>query len=586
MPENPAFEFVPLRPTVEIHLPDGRVIRGPRQAVVGDFLEPFQAEGDPNGPPIVGAIVNGELRELTYPISIESYVQPITMSDADGMRIYRRSLTFILETAFEDLFPGAVLTIDHSVSSGGYFCQISGRAPLNPDELATLERHMQQLVSQDLPLKRSQVPLSEATAYFTACGHTDKVRLLSHRQKDYLTLYSLGEHRDYLHGYMVPSTGYLRWFALVITGEGFTLRFPRRHQPTRLLPMPDYPKLLAAFRQYGDWLNRLEISSTGILNDSILDGRIREVILVSEALHEQQVADISDLITARLNQLRIVLIAGPSSSGKTTFSKRLTIQLLAHGVSPFPLEIDNYFLDRDRTPRDEHGQYDFESFHALDIQRMEADIRRLIAGESVQLPRYNFITGLSEPGEVIQLQREQIIIMEGIHGLNPDLMSAIPHEQTFRIYVSALTQLNLDRYNRVSTTDTRLLRRIVRDARERGYSARDTIQHWESVRRGEKNYIFPYQENADVMFNSALVYELAVLKPMAEPLLRQVPYYTPEYVEAKRLLAFLEWFVPLESTAIPDNSILREFIGGSNLSDFTLWKSIGDHNPHLLNHNR
>jgi uridine kinase len=277
------------------------------------------------------------------------------------------------------------------------------------------------------------------------------------------------------------------------------------------------------------------------------------------------------LVAARLNDVRLVLVAGPSSSGKTTFSKRLTVQLLAHGVSPFPLEMDNYFLDRARTPLDENGVYDFESLRALNRQQLAADLKRLIDGEAVQLPHYNFLTGASEPGEIHQLDPGQIIILEGIHGLNPGLLPEISPEQTFRVYVSALTQLNLDRHNRVSTTDTRLLRRIVRDAQERGYNALETIRRWESVRRGEKRYIFPYQENADVMFNSALVYELSVLKPLVEPLLRQVPYGTPEYIEAKRLLAFLEWFLPLEGDLIPDNSILREFVGESILKDFRLW---------------
>jgi uridine kinase len=566
--ETLEIEFVTPRPTVEIHLPDGRAISGPRGTPVGDFLRLLEKE---TTAPIVGAIINGELRELTYPIQMDAKVKPITTSDADGARIYRRSLVFLLETAFEEIFPGAVLTVDHSVASGGYYCQVSGRPPLTQAELNLLEERMRQMVEQDLPFERQEVPISQAIEYFKAKGAEDKVRLLAHRQKDYLTLYQLKEHRDYHHGYMVPSTGYLRWFALSPTGEGFTLRFPRRHAPTELLPFAEYPKLLSTFRQYGDWLQRLGISSVGALNDAIRANRIGEVILVSEALHEQQISEIAAQIASRLDQVRVVFIAGPSASGKTTFSKRLSIQLLARGISPFPLEMDNYFVDRELTPRDENGELDFESIHALNRERLVDDLRRLSAGETVQLPRYNFQKGKSEPGQIIQLKSNEIIILEGIHGLNPALTTDIPPEHTFRIYVSALTQLNLDRHNRVSTTDTRLIRRIVRDARERGYTAQQTIQRWESVRRGEKRYIFPYQENADVMFNSALVYELSALKPFAEPLLRQVPFGKPEYVEAKRLLAFLEWFLPLESDLIPDNSILREFIGNSILRDFTIW---------------
>jgi len=564
----PDINFVQPRPTIEIHLPDGRAICGPRGSSVGELLKIL----DPETPaPIVGAIVNSELRELTFPLHLDAKVQPVTMGDPDGARIYRRSLVFLLESAFSNCFPTAVLTVDHSVASGGYFCQVSGREPLSETDLKTLDQTMRKLVSANLPFKRSEVPLAEAIEYFKAEGATDKVRLMTHRRKDYLTLYRLGGHRDYHNGYMEPSTGYLRWFELYPTEEGFTLRFPRRHAPTTLLPLPEYPKLLATFRQYGDWLQRLGISNVGSVIDSILAQRESELILVSEALHEQRVSEIAAQIASRSNHIRAVFVAGPSSSGKTTFSKRLSVQLLARGVSPFPLELDNYFIDRSLTPLGEDGKPDFESIEALDRQRLSNDIRHLIVGECVQIPRYNFVTGQSEPGEEIQLKSGEIIILEGIHGLNPALVTGIQAEQAFRIYVSALTQLNLDRHNRVSTTDTRLIRRIVRDARERGYNATQTLQRWESVRRGEKLYIFPYQENADVMFNSALVYELSVLKKLAEPLLRQVPYNKPEYVEAKRLLAFLEWFLPLESDLIPDNSILREFIGGSNLKVFKLW---------------
>jgi uridine kinase len=336
--------------------------------------------------------------------------------------------------------------------------------------------------------------------------------------------------------------------------------------------LPDYPKLLIAFRQYGDWLDRLGIANVGMLNDAILNGHIREIILASEALHEQHVADIARQIVEH-GQVRLVLISGPSSSGKTTFAKRLAIQLIAQGYTPYALEMDNYFLDRDQTPLDEDGKPDFESVRALDMYLLAFHVKRLIAGERLQLPHFNFNTGKREPGESIQLQAGQIIIMEGIHGLNPELNLDLPPEQVYRIYVSCLTQLNLDRHNRISTTDTRLLRRIVRDARERGYTAHDTINRWDAVRRGEKLFIFPFQENADVMFNSALAYELSALKLLVEPLLRQVTLGTPEYIEAKRLLAMLEWFRPVATDLIPENSILREFIGGSILQEFTLWQN-------------
>ncbi|MCJ7512989.1 MAG: nucleoside kinase [Anaerolineales bacterium] len=567
MSEESVVNWSEARTTVQVILPDSRVLEGPRGATLAEFLAPV----DPDQAPVVGAVMNGELRELTYPVEIDSRVRPVRMSEADGMRIYRRSLTFLLAAAFEDLFPGTNLTVDHSVASGGYYCQVSGREPLSALELSRLEGRMRELVQADMPFAKIQVPLDEAIRTFEEKGYRDKARLLSHRRKPHLVFYELVGFRDYHHGYMVPTTGYLQWFGLSQIDNGFTLRFPRRHRPTELLPLPDYPMLLSTFRQYGDWLDRLGISSAGILNDAIAAGRARELILVSEALHEGRVAEIAALVAERQPAVRAVLIAGPSSSGKTTFSKRLAIQLLARGSSPFPVEIDSFFVDRDRTPRDENGEFDFESLGAVDLARLNHDLRLLVKGESVQLPRYNFKAGKQEAGDVVQLQPGQVIILEGIHGLNPDLVPELPQPSTFRIYASALTQLNLDRYNRVSTTDTRLIRRIVRDAKQRGYNASETIRRWESVRRGEKRYIFPFQENADVMFNTALVYESSALAPLAEPLLRQVAFGTAEHVEAKRLLSFLEWFLPLDTELIPDNSILREFIGGSILERFDLW---------------
>ena len=566
MSTNSTFHLVSPRPDVEVHLPDGRVVSGVRNAPVRDFLKALDFPV-----PIVAAAVDGELRELNYPIRMEAKVRPISMAESDGALIYRRSLNFLLEMSFTDLFPGASVRIDHSISFGGYYCQVLGRGPLSQDELAKLKEHMRELVEADVPFERKEVPLQEAIAYFKSIGYDDKVRLLKYRRKPYLTLYRLGDRMDYHHGYMVPSTGYLKWFELFAVNGGFTLRFPRRHAPTELEPITHYPQLLAAFRQYGAWLERLDIDNVGALNDAIESGRVHEVVLVSEALHEQNVADIARQVAARDQHL--VLIAGPTSSGKTTFSRRLTIQLLALGISPYPLELDNYFVSREDTPLGEDGRPDFEALGALNLERLAEDLQALVAGKRVQLPHYDFERGCPEPGEFVQLRAGQPIIMEGIHGLDPKLLPRDLGSQAFRIYVSALTQLNLDRLNRVSTTDTRLMRRIVRDARERGYSARDTISRWESVRRGEKKYIFPYQEHADVMFNSALVYELSVLKPLVEPLLRQVPYGIPEYIEAKRLLAFLEWFLPVDPSLAPENSILREFLGGSVLREFRAWRS-------------
>lgn len=570
MTQNTAIHLTSPRKTIEVHLPNGYVLSGPRGATLEEFL---RADPTPR-PPVVGAVVNNKLSELMQPVMRDADVRPVTMGEADGMRFYRRSLTFLLESAFNDIYPDAYLTIDHSITSGGYFCQVYRRAPLDQDELGAVEQRMRELVEADIPFKKTKVPLEEAIAHFEKKGYEDKVRLLAHRDKDYLVLYEFGEHRDYHHGYMVPSTGYLQWFGLVSMEEGFILQFPQRGAPTTLQAIPeDYTQtLLSIFQRYGDWLQRLGLDSVGPLNDVIDAGKIRKVILVSEALHEQHIAEIAAKIAERAKDLHVVLIAGPSSSGKTTFSKRLSIQLLARGISPFPLEMDNYFVSRERTPRDENGEYNFEALEAVDRERLGNDIERLIAGERVQLPSYDFHTGTSGVGETVQLRAGQIIILEGIHGLNPKLVPNIPAKYTFRIYVSALTQLNLDRHNRVSTTDTRLIRRIVRDAHSRGYTAQETISRWDSVRRGEELYIFPYQNQADAMFNSALAYELSALKTLAEPILRQVSHKTVEWIEANRLLSFLEWFSPLDREMIPDNSILQEFIGGSNLADFKLWE--------------
>ena len=561
-------EFVVPSDQIEIHLPDNRTLRGPRGATAESLLQPIVAELPA---PLVGVVVNGELFELAHPIDMEAQVRPVTMADADGARIYRRSLTFLLEAAFRHVFPGAMLLVEHSFPSGGYFCNVRGRAPFTDEELKILEAEMRRLVAQNLPFCLREVPVAEAIAWFEGRHDLDKARLIRHRRKPTVRFYRLGDCFDYHHGFMVPSTGYLSWFELSPVDGGFALRYPRQHTPTQLAPAVEYPKLLTTFSQYGAWLERLGISSVGALDDAIKAGRSREIILVSEALHEQNIAGIARQIAERGQKARLVLIAGPSSSGKTTFSRRLAVQLLALGFSPFALELDNYFTEREHMPRDANGQTDYETIEALKLGQLADHLQRLLDGEEVQLPRFNFQAGRQDPGEVVRLRPEQLIILEGIHGLNPRLIPPSLAVQSFKVYASALTQLNLDRHNRVATTDTRLIRRIVRDARDRGYNASDTLGRWESVRRGEKLHIFPYQENADTMFNSALVYELSVLGPLAEPLLRQVAHGTPEYVEARRLLAFLDWFLPIEPGWVPDNSILREFVGGSILKDFKIW---------------
>ncbi len=553
------------RDSVQVWLDDGRVFEGP----VGTPLERFVRTAGLDAPiPTVAALIDNELRELAYRVEEDVEVSPVTMANSDGFRIYRRSLAFLLVTAVHELFPEASVYVDHSLTFGGYLCQAEGRGPFSQEELAQIEARMWEIVRADEPILKERVPLGDAVALFEARGENDKVRLLSRRRKDYLTLYQLRGFRDYFHGYMVPSTGYLSLFALQPYPPGFALRFPRSDPAMVLQPFADYPKLVSVFREYGEWMELMGIRDVGSLNEAIAGERVREVVLVAEALHEQRVARIAEEIALREGKVRLVLVAGPSSSGKTTFAKRLSIQLLALGLRPFALELDAYFVDRDKTPRDERGEYDFESLGAVDVALFNEQLLQLLAGQEVTLPRYNFQRGRREVGHTVRLRPDHVLIVEGIHGLNPDLVPAIPPEATYRVYVSALTQLNIDKHNRVPTTDTRLIRRTVRDAAHRGYSAQQTIDRWSSVRRGEKRWIFPFQEHADVMLNSALVYELAVLKPFAEPLLRQIEPGTRAYVEAKRLLAFLEWFEPLKPDLVPDNSILREFVGGSILRDF------------------
>jgi uridine kinase len=517
---------------------------------------------------IVAALVNGKLSELTQPITQDADVVPISTTDSDGTRIYRRSLSFLLVTAVHELYPHVRITIDYAMPLGGFFCQVEGREPFTAEEVALIERRMWEIVEEDAPISRERVPVTEAMALFDERGYNDKVRLLKDRRKDYLKLYMLHGIKDYFYGYMVPSTGYLHTFYLRHHPPGFILQYPTREHPTVLPAYREYPKLAAAFREYGQWMRVMKMDTVASLNEAIQTERIREVILVAEALHEERIANIAHQIAHRESQVRLVLIAGPSGSGKTTFSKRLSVQLMAYGIRPVPLALDDYFMDRQKTPRDEHGQYDFETLDALDLQLFNEQLLALIAGQEVILSRYNFKTGKREWGRTLSISDEHVILVEGIHGLNPDLVPNVPPEQIYRIYVSALTQLNIDHHNRISTSDTRLLRRIVRDAAYRDYSAQETIKMWEKVQGGEWRNIFPFQENADAVFNSALVYELAALKPFAEPLLRQVEPGTMEYVEVKRLLAFLNWFLPCAPDLIPDNSILREFIGGSILHDF------------------
>ena len=555
-----------MRPEIQVRLSDGRVFEAPRSTCLLEIFR--EAFSRPTDPP-VAAIVDGDLRELAVPIERDVDVAPIFLSDSDGIRIYSRSLSFLLVGVIYELFPGTSIHIDYSVPHGGYFCRVIGRDAFSIDDLNRIKERMMQLVREDRPIVRRRCSLDEATAIFEARGEESKSELLRERSVDHIHVYDLNGFTDYFHGYMVPTTGVLKTFALETFSDGFVVRFPRRENPTRLLPPKRFTALREVFDEYGEWLSRMGVSNVAELNRAIREGQIDQMILVAEALHEKRIADIAGHISRNHKEgIHLVFIAGPSSSGKTTFSRRLSIQLLAAGLEPFPMEMDAYFHPRALLLERYGDKTDYDSLDALDIERFEEDLHRLVRGETVTLPHYNFKTGAREDGATVSLQPNQVLLAEGIHALNPKLVKEMPSDQSFRIFVSALTQLNLDIHNRVSTTDNRLIRRLVRDHIYRGYSAEGTLALWENVRRGEKENIFPYQEAADAMFNSALGYELAILKPHVEPLLQQV--CDPRLrIEADRLLGLLRWFDDYETAIIPRNSILREFIGGSILREFS-----------------
>ena len=554
----------PPRQRVQVTFSGGRIYEGPVGAPLTDFVE--AAFGQPRAP-IMAALVDGEPRELCWPVERDVQVQVMDVTSGDGMRIYQRALTFLLVVAVRELYPKARVFVDHSITLGGFFCEVRDHDPFSPEDLEAIKRRMGEIVAADAPITQETLSAEEARAHFGAQGYDDKVELLR-RHRGKVTVYCLEGVRDYFYGPMPPSTGALGVFDLEHYPPGFILRMPRREHPDALPPFRDVPKLMEVFRDSAQRLRILNIPDIGSLNRAVEEGRIHQAVLVSEALHENRIAHIANAIVAQRERLRLILIAGPSASGKTTFARRLTIQLMANGLRPFALGLDDYFVDREHTPLDEEGEYDFESFDALHLDIFDQHLTALLRGERVRMRRFDFPSGRGMEADEVELPEDTVIIIEGIHGLNPALVSGVPPEQVHRVYVSALTQLNIDHHNRVPTTDTRLLRRIVRDAQYRGATAQQTIERWESVRRGEERNIFPYQENADVMFNSALVYELAVLKLFAEPLLLGVSRGGIEFVEAQRLLAFLRWVRPCDADLVPDNSLLREFIGGSNLREF------------------
>ncbi len=571
---NQNIVVAPPRETVQVTFVEGFTLEGPVGTTIEAFLRAAESQFPiPYDSALMGGVLDGRLRELSFCIARDGVLQPVLLSSSDGGRMYRRSLVMLLATAAEELWPGTKVNVSYSVSEGGFYCTLTNHPPLAHAELERLEQHMRAIVAEDAPITKELVPLEAALKLFQSRGEDDKLRLLEQRSRNDLTLYTLHGRSDYFYGYMLPSTGSMTIFRLVSAGDGFILQYPRKENPAELVPIDPDSKINEVFRQADDWLRKMQVEDIGQLNRIVRRDRIQELVLVAEALHEQRIAAIASEISQRhdAHGTRIVLIAGPSSSGKTTFSKRLAIQLLAHGLRPFTLEMDNYFVDRDLTPRDETGALDFDALGAVNVPLFNQQLAELTRSVEVRLPLFDFVAGKSLDGRLVQLAENQIIIIEGIHGLNPMLLPSLPRESVFRIYVSALTPLNVDLHNRVPTTDTRLLRRMVRDAAYRGHLATDTIVRWPSVRRGEKRNIFPHQENADIIFNSALVYELAALRPLAEPLLLQVPPGTPAHIEANRLLSFLKWVQPMtpeQVALIPDTSLLREFIGGSILADY------------------
>lgn len=513
---------------------------------------------------IVLARVNGKLTELNKEITNNSKISFITTASTCGMDTYKRSATLMMLKAFYDICGKnniERLCVRYSLSKG-YFCKLFGNVKVTPELLQEVYKYMMQMVNKDYPIKKYTLETSVATDNFKKHGMDDKVKLFKYRNNSTVNVYSLNGFEDYFYGYMVPSTKYIKYFELYQFDDGFVLQLPTKENPTEVPKFEPQRKMYNVLKESSKWSEMLEINTVGALNDIISSSSIEDMILVQEALQEKKIGDIAEEIKNRGN-VKYVMIAGPSSSGKTTFSHRLSIQLRAIGLKPHPIAVDDYFVDRINSPKDENGNYNYEILEALDVKKFNEDMIALGNGETVELPTYNFVTGKREyKGKKLKLGKDDVLVIEGIHCLNDGLSYALDKENKFKIYVSALTQLNIDEHNRIPTTDGRLLRRIVRDARTRGTNARETISRWQSVRKGEENYIFPYQEEADVMFNSALIYELSVLKQYAEPLLYQIPRNCPEYDEANRLIKFLNYFLGVSSERIPTNSLVREFVGG------------------------
>lgn len=509
---------------------------------------------------IVAGKVNNHIRELKYSLNENCKVEFLDISNPDGNRIYQNGLVFIYIKAIKEILGETSITIEHSLSKGLY-SEIKYHRPINQEDLHDIKKRMEEIVNQDIPFAKEKILVKEAMHIFKQQGMLEKVKLLKFRKESTVNIYSCGWIKDYFYGYMVPSTGYLKKFELKYYEPGIIIRFPHITNPDRIPEFHEHKKLGEIFKEAKNWGTLMNLSFVSDLNERIETDTYNDTIRVAEALHEKKIAYIADQITKE--KKKIILIAGPSSSGKTTFAQRLSIQLQANGISTIAFSTDDYFVEREETPKDHKGELDYESLNTLDLKLFNQHIKELIEGKEVDVPIFNFITGHKEFGKrFLKVMKNQIIIIEGIHALNPELTKEIKENTKFKIYISALTQLNIDSHNRIPTTDTRLIRRMVRDSLFRGHSAKTTLQLWSSVRRGEEQNIFPYQENVDVMFNSALIYELAVLKKYATPLLEEIKEDDKEYMGAKRLLKFFNYFLSIENeSAILNNSIIKEFIG-------------------------
>ncbi len=550
-----------MRDLVQITLKDGEHLQVEKGSTFQELAEKVQKDYPY---PIMLAAVENTFKELCATIQHDlSGVSFIHLGEKDGMRVYQRSATFLLIAASKRILPDCRIIVNHHIT-GGYFCEFSDERYCSKENIQNIQQMMRQMVKEALPIQKYTVNIEQAQEIFDKEGMRDKKELFKYRRTSTVNIYELDGVKDYFYGYMVTNTKQLELFELIPYAHGFILQFPDEKQPTKLAAFVPQPKLSSIFRESEKWARILGVDTVGALNDVISAGKTDELIKISEALHEKKIAQIADQIVEK-GDIKLVLIAGPSSSGKTTSAKRLCIQLKVNGLKPHVISVDDYFVNREHTPRDESGEYDFEALEAIDVKLFNEHMNALINGAEVEIPSFNFMLGKREyKGNKIKLKDDEILIVEGIHGLNEKLSYAIPRKNKFKIYVSCLTQLNIDDHNRIPTTDTRLIRRMIRDNQYRAIDPERTLSIWNSVRRGENKNIFPFQEEADVMLNTVLIYELAVLKSKAEPLLFRVSRKSPYYKEAKRILKFLEYFLPMDTSQIPSNSLIREFLGGSS----------------------